>query len=443
MASFLEVKKFICHKLRVSIQTEEDIDENNDIELSVYAIGGRFTVTLINNELKELLDKVQQGERVNTDFLYGNSFEAALNFKNERILSFRAELSFLNIEDEQNHVCFSVSEPSIEYCLFLISHLCDNSSDELRRRLRTLPYHRSPLQYERGRDEDQAPEPTHDWKEAVIGCFRRLFYTLKINSTERRNMDYYVEKKNAYFFTCMYNLDPDYCPVEYHNLNEIIPQREFRRHPNTTELSSPSRKYNNELVEFFKTAISASDPFIQYISFYHVLEYYFDEIFKNHLVGIIRDKITLPDFSHKNDTKLYDLAKAIRKELKTTTDETQGNELETLKYVLQQYVKDIERLKNRIEQLSNEERILQYYQTSKVPFVNGTKAKTIAWTDSVQVHKNIAERIYQTRNALVHSKKENGGGIYNPAKNENDLIKELPLVRAIAEEIIINSSKID
>lgn len=441
MASFLEVKKFICSKLHFRIQSEDDIDERNDIELCAYGINlrERFNFILINNELKELFDKIQQSERNNADYLNDNTFETALNFRSQRLPRHK-ELPFLSIEDEHADISFTVSDPSIEYCLFLISHLCEYSSAEFRH---FMGFYYRPVQYEREPDEDQAPEPAHNWQEAVIGCFRR-FLTLKIKYApeKEQNMDYFGVLKNAYFFTCMYNLDSRFCPIEYHNIADIFPRREFFRIPSESELSIPHRKYNDELVEFYKTAISSTDPFIQYISFYHVLEFYFDEAFKKHLIDIIRDKITLPDFSHKSDAKLFDLAKSVRKELKANADETQGNELETLKYVLLQYVDDIEKLKERIKVLSSDENILSYYQTTKVPFVSGSKAKTIAWSDLAQVHKNISDRIYQTRNALVHSKKENGGGVYNPAKNETDLLHELPLVRAVAEEIIINSSTI-
>lgn len=54
----------------------------------------------------------------------------------------------------------------------------------------------------------------------------------------------------------------------------------------------------------------------------------------------------------------------------------------------------------------------------------------------------MAKRIYFTRNSLVHSKSGKNQERYKPYKDESELKKEIPLVKAIAELIIINSSKI-
>ena len=40
-----------------------------------------------------------------------------------------------------------------------------------------------------------------------------------------------------------------------------------------------------------------------YISFYHIIEYYFDEVYQKKLLDDMREKITSPDFSYKNDKK--------------------------------------------------------------------------------------------------------------------------------------------
>ncbi|MGL6217739.1 MAG: hypothetical protein ACRC36_06860, partial [Lacrimispora sphenoides] len=58
--------------------------------------------------------------------------------------------------------------------------------------------------------------------------------------------------------------------------------------------------------------------------------------------------------------------------------------------------------------------------------------------------KKLAARIYKTRNSLVHSKSNNMSskdrGIYRPFINSNELSKEIPLMRMLAEYIIINSA---
>lgn len=59
--------------------------------------------------------------------------------------------------------------------------------------------------------------------------------------------------------------------------------------------------------------------------------------------------------------------------------------------------------------------------------------------ESERVYSSIRDRIYATRNAVVHSKY--GERLrYEPFKHDKHLGKEIPLMRAVAEEIIISSA---
>lgn len=151
----------------------------------------------------------------------------------------------------------------------------------------------------------------------------------------------------------------------------------------------------------------------------------------------MQNRITHPDFSYKSEEKLYELAKYIKKHLNSDDESGKGNEFESLKYVLAEYV-PIDELKRRISAL--DAAATSYYQTTKVPFATGKETK-IPWTDTQGVYTKLATRIYETRNALVHSKSEQAANQYKPYENKNDLLLEISLVRAAAELVLINSSK--
>ncbi|MBQ3941174.1 MAG: hypothetical protein II723_08675, partial [Oscillospiraceae bacterium] len=240
-------------------------------------------------------------------------------------------------------------------------------------------------------------------------------------------------------FTLMYNLDERFVPEEFQNIDEMFPRREIRRlrRPNG-ELPIPMRIYNTEILDYFKIAIYASDPFIQYISYYHVIEYYFDDVFDEHLMSVIVNKITMPDFSIHNKKKILEIARAIRK-TKNENESAQGNELETLEYVLEKHIADnaMTDFKNRINDLSKD--AVSFYQNNMVVF---SKAPQLPW-EANNLRKKLAERIYKTRNALIHSKSGKQDAIYKAAQHEEQLKKEIPLIRAVAEMIIINSAKIE
>ena len=210
------------------------------------------------------------------------------------------------------------------------------------------------------------------------------------------------------------------------------------RHSREEITSPPLRLYNKEVLDYYTMAMEARDPFTMYISFYHVIEHYFDAVFRKNLTKSIKEKITHPDFSYKNEDKIYQLAKYIKKHMNTDDNSGKGNEFESLKYVLMEYV-PLTELKKQI--LSMDPNAVDYYQNNLVPFTTSNKTR-IAWADTHGVYTNIATRIYEIRNALVHSKSEQAANQYRPYKNKKDLVLEISLIKSVAELVIINSSEI-
>ena len=226
--------------------------------------------------------------------------------------------------------------------------------------------------------------------------------------------------------------------LEYTDLEDMFPIRGFQR--NIVDIATvetiPHREYINDVVDYYRLAFSSTDPYIKFISFYHVMEYFYDEVFKKKIVADLMGKITHPDFSYKNEDKVYEIATFVKNRMRMNDESGQGDELESLKYVLKEYI-NIEQLKEKLKQIDLES--ILYYQNNKVSFC---KAPTISWNDVEGVYTQIAKRIYFTRNALIHSKSGKNRERYRPYKDEKSLQKEIPLVRVIAEMIINNSSRI-
>ncbi len=93
-------------------------------------------------------------------------------------------------------------------------------------------------------------------------------------------------------------------------------------------------------------------------------------------------------------------------------------------------------LKEKIEIYNDE--LVQYYQDNIVSFSGGEKVDLSA-IDQEEAYKLLSKRIYKTRNSLVHSK-ESEKKKYVPFNDDRILIKEIPLMRFIAESIIISDS---
>lgn len=97
-------------------------------------------------------------------------------------------------------------------------------------------------------------------------------------------------------------------------------------------------------------------------------------------------------------------------------------------------------LRTRIEEI--ERGAQEFYEREKCPFTQ--KKTTVDWSSDDDALKAIVKRVYETRNALIHSKDRDDTNSYRyrPYKDEKKLRKELPLIQALAEQVIIGSGKV-
>jgi hypothetical protein len=82
--------------------------------------------------------------------------------------------------------------------------------------------------------------------------------------------------------------------------------------------------------------------------------------------------------------------------------------------------------------------LLTYYHDTTVTFSGGDSVNLVD-QDTEQVYKKLAARLYKTRNAIVHSK-ESEKSKYTPFRDDRILIKEIPLIRFVAEQVILSTS---
>ena len=258
------------------------------------------------------------------------------------------------------------------------------------------------------------------------------YFSLKISSEVPRNIDTFKQYKDSFIFTYIYNQGRPITEAE--NLNKIVDERR-RIATSREELEAPKRKYDPYIIEYYRQASESSDPFIQFISYYHILEYFYDEVFNKKLVDDMLEKITHPSFSYKNKEHIKQLAEFSHKRLKGFGDDGQGNELESLKFVLREFI-DIDELKNRIQDLRHN---INYYESNNVSFSKGPK---INFNDEEGVYTSLAKRIYFTRNSLIHSKSNRKAQTYRVNSHKDILKNEIPLLEAISELVILHSSEI-
>ena len=209
--------------------------------------------------------------------------------------------------------------------------------------------------------------------------------------------------------------------------------------PDTTT-APPKLFYNHELIEQYNLSLTSEDPFIKFIGYYHILEYFFDAVYTDELINSVKDIILHPGFSTKKPKEINKIIDTVRKKTRANQDAFQGTELEALELTIKRFVS----LEQLHEDLANyRPDLIAYYKSHEISFSNGDAIDLDNYT-SDKLPKKIAARIYKTRNALVHHKSNTARlkerGIYHPFKDEAELSNEIPLMRFVAEAIIIKTA---
>jgi hypothetical protein len=204
-----------------------------------------------------------------------------------------------------------------------------------------------------------------------------------------------------------------------------------------SEMDPPRRVYNEDLVNHYVLGISTDNPTVQFLSFYHVLEHFFESVFNDELIENIKTAITQPSFSYKRKKDIAGLVTTIKKNLQIRSETITFSEFQALCITLTRFME-----KQEIVDKLNEydASLVEYYKNEQVNFSNGSKVN-LSSTDNETIIKNLAGRIYSTRNALVHSK-DGDRAKYTPFRDERFLVKEIPLLRFISESVILAVSEL-
>lgn len=259
--------------------------------------------------------------------------------------------------------------------------------------------------------------------------------TIKIHNMQAPNIDAALRRSNLTIDACLFELS--YLRGITLTLHERWPLREPRIRPfkfgeqfNGNQLPFPRVSFNADIVRFYQRGMSTEDPVNRFLSFYHVLEYFFVNVSDEQLYNKLSQRINDPKFS----TSPKNLDNIIRDTLKhrRETDET-----EMLKLVLNKFVDEAELIEFiKAYEMHIDENL---YSKRRTIFGEGIEVKL----EPGHIISNLAKRIKFIRNALVHSSdRYDRNQSYVPtASAENMIRQEIPLMEYLAEKVIIASAK--
>ncbi|MBY3618002.1 hypothetical protein HGO21_00425 [Acinetobacter sp. CUI P1] len=387
------------------------IIEDNDDKVTVTYMSQNFVLN--KEEIEKKLERINECKVQDEDVLFSEQFYEVMVEESGPILRQDTKLS-----DERNKLEYKLGTPSDEFLMFMIYKIAVSGEGIKRRFLWSM----------------RLPETNpSDFFEFLKFSLRRV-KTLRITSDEIRKFDDFNVFADSITFEIAFNTG--FSMTQVKNLEEFsIPKRVGRRNK-IDDCEAPKRKYNRDLIYHYQLGVSTYHPALKFISFYHVLEHFFNIVYLDNMSTRIKKIVTRPDFSPKRDEDIHKLISSIRNGFRIEADSnTAKNEIESLKLVLKKYV-DVDSLKNALNEYDSQ--LVQYYSKTKVSFSQG---EIINFNDIKSVYGSLANRIYKTRNAVIHSKafeKER----YVPFEHENQLLKEIPLILFVAEEIILATSEI-
>jgi hypothetical protein len=252
--------------------------------------------------------------------------------------------------------------------------------------------------------------------------------TLRIISTKPRSD--FETLANSFLFHAAYNTDA----AARIGLDPVFRSQAIQRvrRTQTGSLDAPRQTYDADLVHHYLMGVAAEIPLLEYLAYYHIAEHFFDKIFNEDLVNQVRSGITDPSFSARRNKDIQSVIRIVNKAQRQVRDEGGVNEQRALQLVLDRFV-SVNRLATDLD--AYDANLVSYYANNDVPFAGASKAP-IRGNDEVAARSAIAKRIYKVRNALVHAK-EGELPKYAPFAHDEDLAREIPLMRFTAEQIVI------
>ena len=279
---------------------------------------------------------------------------------------------------------------------------------------------------------------------------QRRFFTLRIELTGSAEPNLLTSSlpesefealAASLIFQLSYNTrEAIFVPTSFDVLISECTSRHDSEYVDRAEIQPPRKIYIKELVYLYQTFLASNNPAAQFLALYQILEYFFESVVERHSISALRQHITAAGFSHRRD---HDIAKIVEivneyRKYSPGSGQVAARELEGLKLTIKDYL-DFDALLRNLK--ASPLNLLDYLKSESVPFVQADLRLDLEKLAPERRIAKLADRIYRTRNAVVHSKSGRGDR-FTPFKDDSYLAKEIMLVKAIAEQVIERNSTV-
>lgn len=419
------ISNLIAEALRADLEITED---SFLFKIKTSQEEEQVEINLKNEELNSIVEKLKLMEEWNDTVIYKNDcYEVLVREHSNYGPPFLFRRDNLKQEDKINGIEYSLSHASNEYLVFFMLKIAEVTS--IRSVIRGVFPHRL-------RNYLDHIEGEADIFNLLRNSIPRLM-TLSLHSEKKRSISEFDRYADSFLFQISYNLDVAIVPQRF--IEEVVRSGRIARNRRSAieEIEAPRRHFESDLIYHYQMGVASDNPSLEYLSYYHVAEHFFESVFNDDLIEEVKEMITLPDFSYRRKTDIKKLIKSVTKRVKIQNETVTFNELEALKLTLKKYV-DLHELVDKINDYDPD--LILHYKSNDVKFSGGNTVD-LSGDDQDQILSSAATRIYRTRNSIVHSK-EGERGKYIPFHHDRMLIREVPLIRFISELIIVKTSQL-
>lgn len=198
-----------------------------------------------------------------------------------------------------------------------------------------------------------------------------------------------------------------------------------------SEVGFPKFEYEKQPIEMYWHAVGASKmPLLQYLAYYQILEYYFMRYAMLGAKREIRNFLKDPEFNEDDDNNLVKIVTCVSGKLG-------------------RYVSENELLRDTIRECISEEELvtevinepLKDYFKKEYKIVSPFKVSQD--NREKDIREQLAERIYDIRCRIVHTKEGDKRGRIMPFTKEEMLLNrfDLPIIEILADKALIANSK--
>ncbi|MGV9003922.1 hypothetical protein [Flavobacterium sp.] len=268
--------------------------------------------------------------------------------------------------------------------------------------------------------------------------FTKRLFTIKVYNTNQNSAENNLKFTNSIIDSCVFS----FSSLKQTSINVVetfFKRRRVREQKEeifkiqtSNNFNFPRVKINPHLLKFYQLASSTEFESHKFLSYYHILEYFFLSVSDQNLYEKLSRRINDPKFR----TTSQGLDKVIQD---INSHKSENDETEMLKNVMAKYVNEDELIEfiKEYETLINE----SIYTKKRTVFGNEINGANL---QSGHIFGPISKHIKAIRNALVHSsdRHERNDRFIPYSKTSMETVKtQIPILKFLAEKIIISTAE--